>query len=264
MRSCCGRSLLGTPRGETLRYLIVSDMHGNCDAFDAVLRRVRRKRFERSLVLGDLVGYGAGPNQIVEAVRTLPGEIFQVRGNHDKVVGGIEDGGNFNPAALQAARWTTERLTPANLRAVRELPIGPLEIAEDLAMCHGSPLDEDAYVFSDFDAYQIFSSHSPAVTFFGHTHIPSLFVRHPGGIEVALLRGESGSIRIEAGFQYLLNPGSVGQPRDRDPRASFMTYDSDRGVVRWQRVEYPISRAQERILKAGLPKVLAERLAAGI
>jgi predicted phosphodiesterase len=201
-----------------LRYLIVSDMHGNCDAFDAVLRRVRRKRFERSLVLGDLVGYGAGPNQIVEAVRTLPGEIFQVRGNHDKVVAGG----------------------------------------------HGSPLDEDAYVFSDFDAYQIFSAFDAPLTFFGHTHIPSLFVRHPGGIEVALLRGEAGTIRIEAGFQYLLNPGSVGQPRDRDPRASFMTYDSDRRLVRWQRVDYPIPRAQERIVKAGLPKVLADRLAAGI
>lgn len=252
------------PSGENLRYLIVSDMHGNCDAFDAVLRRVRRKRFERSLVLGDLVGYGAGPNQIVETVRTLPGEIFQVRGNHDKVVAGVEDGANFNPAALLAARWTTERLTPVNMRAVRELPQGPLRVCEELAICHGSPLDEDAYVFSDFDAYQIFSAHDAPVTFFGHTHIPSLFVRHPGGIEVALLRGEAGTIRIEAGFQYLLNPGSVGQPRDRDPRASYMTYDSDRRLVRWQRVDYPIPRAQERILKAGLPKVLADRLSAGI
>jgi len=250
--------------GNQVRYLIVSDMHGNCDAFDAVLRKLRRKRFERSLVLGDLVGYGAGPNQVVEAVRGLPGEILQVRGNHDKVVAGAEDGANFNPAALQAARWTSERLTAANLRAVRELPQGPVAVDEEVSICHGSPLDEDAYVFSDFDAYQIFTAHTAPVTFFGHTHIPSLFVRHPGGIEVALLRGEAGTIRIEPGFQYLLNPGSVGQPRDRDPRAAFMTYDSERQVVRWQRVDYPIGRAQERILKAGLPKVLAERLASGI
>ena len=247
-----------------MRYLIVSDMHGNCDAFDAVLRKLRRKRFERSLVLGDLVGYGAGPNQIVEAVRQLPGEILQVRGNHDKVVAQIEDGHNFNPAALQAARWTTDRLTPANLRTVRELPKGPLQVDEQVAICHGSPLDEDMYVFSDFDAYQIFSAHSSPVTFFGHTHIPSLFVKHPGGIDVALLRGETGTIRIAPEFQYLINPGSIGQPRDRDPRASFMTYDSDRRIVRWQRVDYPIPRAQDRILKAGLPKVLADRLAVGI
>lgn len=247
-----------------LRYLIVSDMHGNCDAFDAVLRKLRRKRFERSLVLGDLVGYGAGPNQVVEAVRGLPGEILQVRGNHDKVVAGVEDGANFNPAALQAARWTSERLTATNLRCVRELPQGPLDVGDDVAICHGSPLDEDAYVFSDFDAYQIFTAHHAPVTFFGHTHIPSLFVRHPGGIEVALLRGETGTIRIEPGFQYLLNPGSIGQPRDRDPRASYMTYDSSKKVVHWHRVDYPIPRAQERIVKAGLPKVLADRLEAGI
>jgi predicted phosphodiesterase len=247
-----------------LRYLIVSDMHGNCDALEAVLRRVRRKRFERTLVLGDLVGYGGGPNQVVEAVRQLAGEVFQVRGNHDKVVAGIEDGANFNSAALEAARWTTERLTATNLRAVRELPQGPIAVDDEVAICHGSPLDEDQYVFSDFDAYQIFTEHTTPVTFFGHTHIPSLFLKHSGGIEVALLRGESGTIRIEPGYQYLLNPGSVGQPRDRDPRASFMTYDTDRRQVRWHRVDYPIGRAQERIVKAGLPRVLAERLASGV
>lgn len=247
-----------------MRYLILSDMHGNCDAMEAVLRRVRRKRFDRTLVLGDLVGYGGGPNQVVEAVRRLSGEVFQVRGNHDKVVAGVEDGANFNAAALEAARWTAERLTASNLRAVRELPRGPVMVDAEVAICHGSPLDEDAYVFSDFDAYQIFAAHAAPVTFFGHTHIPSLFLKHPGGIEVALLRGESGTIRVEPGFQYLLNPGSVGQPRDRDPRASFMTYDSQRRLVRWQRVDYPIGRAQERILKAGLPRVLADRLAAGV
>jgi predicted phosphodiesterase len=247
-----------------LRYLILSDMHGNCDAFDAVLRRLRRKRFERSLVLGDLVGYGAGPNQIVEAVRALPGEVFQVRGNHDKVVAGVEDGANFNPAALQAARWTSERLTPINLRAVRELPQGPLRIAEDLAICHGSPLDEDAYVFSDFDAYQIFSAHDAPVTFFGHTHIPSLFVRHPGGIEVALLRGEAGTIRIEPGFQYLLNPGSVGQPRDRDPRAAYALWDVETRRIEIRRVSYDVRAAAGKILAAGLPRILAERLARGV
>ena len=247
-----------------MRYLILSDMHGNCDAMAAVLRRVRRKRFHRTLVLGDLVGYGGGPNQVVEAVRQLTGEVYQVRGNHDKVVAGVEDGANFNAAALEAARWTADRLTAGNLRAVRDLPRGPLRVDADVAICHGSPLDEDAYVFSDFDAHQIFASHSAPVTFFGHTHIPSLFLKHPGGIEVALLRGATGTIRVEPGFHYLLNPGSVGQPRDRDPRASFMTYDTERRLVRWHRVEYPIAKAQERILKAGLPRVLAERLAAGV
>lgn len=247
-----------------MRHLILSDMHGNWEALNAVLRRVRRKRFDRILVLGDLVGYGAGPNQVVESIRALPGEVFAVRGNHDKVVAGIEDGENFNPAALRAARWTTERLTATNLRYVAELPRGPIVVDEDLVICHGSPLDEDAYTFSDFDAYQIFAEHHAGVTFFGHTHIPSLFVQHPGGIEVALLRGEEGSISIEPGVRYLINPGSVGQPRDRDPRAAYMTYDSESATVHWHRLEYPVDQAQERIVKAGLPRVLAERLAIGV
>lgn len=247
-----------------MKYLIVSDMHGNADAFSAVLRRVRRKRFDVALVLGDLVGYGGGPNQVVEAVKQLPGRVVVIRGNHDKVAAGIESGENFNPAALQAARWTGERLTAPNLRYVRELPQGPLEVEPGLAICHGSPLDEDAYVFSDFDAFQIFSATETHLTFFGHTHIPSLFVEHAGGIDVALLRGDEGTIEISSEMRYLINPGSVGQPRDRNPKASFMTYDSTRRQVRWYRIEYPVERAQQRILKAGLPRILADRLKVGV
>ena len=247
-----------------MRYLILSDMHANWDAFSAVLRRVRRKRFDAVLVLGDLVGYGAGPNQVVEAVRALAGRVYMVRGNHDKVVAGIEDGSNFNHAALVAARWTTERLTAANLRFVRELPRGPLPTDEGVVLCHGSPLDEDAYLFSDYDAYEIFLTHRAELTFFGHTHVPSLFVQRGGGIEVALLRGESGAIPIDPGGRYLINPGSIGQPRDRDPRAAYMTYDSERRVVHWHRLEYPVERARKRIADAGLPKVLGDRLAVGV
>lgn len=247
-----------------MRYLILSDMHGNWEAFAAVLRKVRRKRFDATLVLGDLVGYGAGPNQVVEAVKDLEGTVYVVRGNHDKVVAELEDGSNFNQPALAAARWTTERLTASNLRYVRELPQGPMEIDTSLHICHGSPLDEDVYVFSIYDAYEIFSNYSAPLVFFGHTHIPSLFVLHEEGIEVSVVQGESFSLKLEDDKRYLLNPGSIGQPRDRDPRASYITYDSETRTVRWQRVEYAISKAQERIVRAGLPKVLADRLAMGI
>jgi predicted phosphodiesterase len=247
-----------------MRYLILSDMHGNADAFAAVLRRVRRKRFDAILVLGDLVGYGGAPNQVVDEVRALPGRVLAVRGNHDKVVAGIEDGANFNHAALASAKWTAERLTAANLRFVRELPQGPLAVEEGLAICHGSPLDEDEYLFSAFDAHEVFSAHPARVTFFGHTHIPSLFASRGHDIQVAVLRGDNGRLALEPGKRYLLNPGSIGQPRDRDPRAAYMTYDSAKDVVRWHRVSYPVDRAQQRIVKAGLPKVLADRLALGV
>jgi len=247
-----------------VRYLIVSDMHGNSDAFEAVLRRVRRKRFDGVLMLGDMVGYGAGPNQVVDAVRELSERVYSVRGNHDKVVSGIESGDNFNSSALVAARWTTQRLTASNLRYVRDLPRGPISIDADLAICHGSPLDEDTYVFSAFEAFEIFSAHRVPVTFFGHTHVPSLFAQRDENVRVALLRGGEGSLVLDPETRYLLNPGSIGQPRDRDPRASFMTYDSEARLVRWFRVEYPIARAQRRILKAGLPRALADRLALGM
>jgi predicted phosphodiesterase len=246
-----------------MRYLILSDMHANWEAFEAVLNRARRKRFDAVLVLGDLVGYGAAPNQVVEAVRALPGKVWLVRGNHDKVVTGIDAGGGFNQAALAAAQWTRGRLTRPNFRFVKELPLGPVEVAPGLVICHGSPLDEDAYVFSDVDAYEIFSAHAAPVTFFGHTHIPSLFTLERRGIGVRALRGTAGRIALDPARRYLVNPGSIGQPRDRDPRAAFMTYDSDRAVVRWYRVSYPVRRAQARIRAAGLPATLADRLAVG-
>jgi len=246
-----------------LQYLILSDMHGNAEALAAVLRRVRRKRFDAILVLGDLVGYGAAPNQVVESIRDLPGTVHRIRGNHDKVVAGLESGENFNHAALAAARWTAEHLTKANLRFVRELPQGPLRLPQGFTVCHGSPLDEDQYVFSMFDAWEIFEHYEADLVFFGHTHVPSMFAVRGRETQVALLRGTTGTIALEPGTRYLINPGSVGQPRDRDPRAAYMTYDTERARVRWHRVPYSIERSQQRIVKAGLPRVLAERLALG-
>lgn len=249
-----------------MRYLVLSDMHGNWDAFEAVLREAKPERFDATLVLGDLVGYGAGPNQVVEAVKELEGTVYVVRGNHDKVVAELEDGTNFNQPALAAARWTTEKLEESNLRYVREMPLGPIAVTEELHICHGSPLDEDTYVFSIYDAYEIFTNYPQAeVTFFGHTHIPSRFVLHSKDtIEVAVVQGETESLELEEGKRYLLNPGSIGQPRDRDPRASYMIYDSESRTARWYRVDYDIPRAQDRIQTSGLPKVLADRLALGI
>lgn len=237
-------------------------MHGNWDAFDAVLKKALPETFDGVLVLGDLVGYGASPNEIVESVRALP-RLIIVRGNHDKVVAGIDRGENFNHVALAAARWSAGALTPENLTYVRELPTGPTSIHPALAICHGSPLDEDAYVFSDYDAYEIFAAHATELTFFGHTHVPSLFTVGRRGIEVKALKGE-GSLTLDPKARYLINPGSIGQPRDRDPRAAYMTYDDEARQISWYRLEYPILAAQRRIVDAGLPSVLADRLAVGI
>jgi predicted phosphodiesterase len=245
-----------------VRYLILSDMHGNWEAFSAVLRHAEGQSFDATLVLGDLVGYGASPNEVVEAVRELP-ELLIVRGNHDKVVAGIDLGENFNHVALSAARWTTGCLREENMRYVEELPQGPRLIADGLAICHGSPLDEDAYVFSEQDAVEIFAVHSLPLTFFGHTHVPSLFALGSRGLEIRALRGD-GALDLAPEGRYLLNPGSIGQPRDRDPRAAYMTYDDASRAIRWHRVAYPVAEAQRRIREAGLPPILADRLAVGI
>lgn len=247
-----------------MKYLVLSDMHGNEAALRAVLRRVRRKRFDATLVLGDLVGYGAAPNQVVELVRELPGRVFAVRGNHDKVAVRIDSGESFNQVARLAAHWTADRLTPANARAVRELPRGPMEVADGLAICHGAPTDEDRYLFSDRDAAEVFVQWDVPLTFFGHTHVTSVFSLEGRAVRVRQLAGETGELAIDPAHRYLVNPGSIGQPRDGDPRASYMIYDSDRRVVRWYRLEYPVEQARQRILRAGLPEVLANRLAVGM
>ncbi len=245
-----------------MRYLILSDMHGNWDAFQAVLDHALAETYDRVLVLGDLVGYGATPNEVVEAVRQLP-NLVVVRGNHDKVVAGIDRGENFNHVALAAARWSTAQLKPENLAYVKGLPVGPHEILPGMAICHGSPLDEDAYVFTDYDAYEIFAGFGSNLTFFGHTHVPSMFSVGRRGVEVKALRN-TGSLTLDPKARYLLNPGSIGQPRDRDPRAAYMTFDDAEQRVSWYRLEYPVAVAQRRIVEAGLPQVLADRLAVGV
>jgi predicted phosphodiesterase len=252
-----------------MRYLIVSDVHGNWDALRAVLQRVRRKRFDATLLLGDLVGYGGAPNQVMDELGALPGKLYLVRGNHDKVVAGLENGADFNEAASQSVNWTRQRLTPDHLRALRDLPQGPRVVARRadrpaVAICHGSPVHEDIYLFSEPDAALAFQAPPMAhVTFFGHTHVTSMFILHRGGVRGLVLR-EDGRMKLHPALRYLVNPGSVGQPRDRNPDASFMIYDAEKLSLTWRRVRYPVREAQRRIVRAGLPELLAERLAYGV
>ena len=249
-----------------MRYLIIADMHGNWDALTAVLEQAQAAGYDQVLVLGDLVGYGATPNEIVEELGLLASPYQAIRGNHDKVVAGIDDGLNFNPTALQAARWTAENLAPDNLEFVRELPQGPVRVEDGLLICHGSVLDEDEYLLAAVDAAESLHSVEDGLVFFGHTHIPSKFAyrQEDGHMEVAVLEGDEVVVEVEEGTRYMLNPGSVGQPRDRDPRAGYMIYDTGERQVTLYRLEYPVERAQERIRAAGLPDILADRLAVGI
>jgi predicted phosphodiesterase len=250
-----------------MRYLVLSDIHANLEALEAVLSNSSREGYDRVLVLGDLVGYGADPNAVIERVRGLSAAIV-IRGNHDKVACGMDDAASFNPAARQAAIWTYESLTREHRDYLLELPSGPLLVdAGDgdgsIEICHGAPFDEDAYIFDGPDAWRAFELTRASLCFFGHTHIAVVFLRS-GQLFEAIVP-ENGETRVQAqnGRRLLVNPGSIGQPRDGDPRAAYAMYDSDSGVLLMRRVEYPVAQAQEKIIAAGLPRALANRLAVG-
>ncbi len=246
-----------------MRYLILSDIHANLDALEAVMLQAAQIGYDRLLVLGDLVGYGGQPNEVVERIRSL--EPFAIiRGNHDRVASGVEDAEGFNPIAQEAAEWTYRALTPENRAYLSSCPPGPVFVDAATEICHGSPADEDAYITSELAALHALKEAQRPVCFYGHTHIPVAFCLTETTFDLLTESSdEEQQITIEAGRQYLINPGSVGQPRDGDPRAAFATFDTDSRLVRLHRTPYSIERAQERILEAGLPQPLARRLALG-
>jgi predicted phosphodiesterase len=246
-----------------MRALVVSDLHSNADALRAVLARVRRKKFDHIVCLGDFVGYGAQPNQVLDTMRTFRGaKKLYIRGNHDRVAAGLDDAEGFNAPAKQAALWTRDRLSPPNRRFLRDLPLGPVR-RDDVLVCHGSPHDEDEYVFNAHHAAQVFADSDAPFTLYGHTHMPVIFAMHANGyIEGAAIRGDT-TLRLPKGPRYLINPGSVGQPRDRNPEASFAIVDSSALSVQFFRVAYDIEKTRTSILGAGLPRILADRLLHG-
>lgn len=250
-----------------MRYLILSDVHSNSDALQAVQHHVRRKRYDRVLFLGDAVGYGAAPNQVLNWLRSLGGGVVIVRGNHDRVCAGLDSAEYFNHYAREASEWTHNNLEPRNLDFLRSFPVGPTAISDELMVCHGAPQDEDTYIFSAYDAQVALSGTSHQVVLFGHTHVPSAFIlqhsEEQPALTVRLLSGRRTVLDIQPGARYLINPGSVGQPRDRDPRASYAIYDDVQKRLYLYRVTYRVAAARRRILQAGLPAVLGDRLLYG-
>jgi predicted phosphodiesterase len=246
-----------------MRFLVLSDIHANSTALEASLSAVEG-RWERVLCLGDVVDYGPDPNQVTDRVKEL--EPFIIRGNHDKVVAGLADIESFNPLAQIAARWTREHLSPANMTFIKQLPAGPAH-TDGLTMVHGAYHDEDEYVFAPVQAMGGLLESPSAVTLFGHTHYQGGFSYRNGQIGVIQLQPGLGpkfaALRVEPGTRYLLNPGSIGQPRDGDPRAAFAIVDLDHQVIEFWRIPYDIAAVQERMGSARLPDPLIERLAAG-
>ena len=250
-----------------MRYLILSDVHSNREALDAVRAHVRRKRFDRVVFLGDAVGYGASPNHVLDWLRSLGPGLDAVRGNHDRVCAGLDSAEYFNRYARDAARWTLQHLHDRNLEYLQSLPEGPLALSDEVAICHGSSVDEDAYVFSAYDAQLAFAGTPQPIILFGHTHVPSMFMlREQNGshtLRVRLISGRRMVLDLEPDSRYLVNPGSVGQPRDRDPRAAYALLDTEQRRMYFYRVSYRAMEARRRILASGLPPVLGDRLLYG-
>jgi diadenosine tetraphosphatase ApaH/serine/threonine PP2A family protein phosphatase len=243
-----------------MRYLILSDIHANLEALEAVL--AAEPAPDATLVLGDLVGYGADPNAVIDRLRALPATTI-IRGNHDKVGAGIDSVRSFNHLARQAIEWTSATLTTERTAWLAALPRGPMIVDDFVEICHGSPFDEDVYIFDELDARRSLVVSRRALCMFGHTHVPAAFSFEHTFEAIPLRRDAAFEIPLTADVRYLVNCGAVGQPRDGDWRAAFGVLDTAAHVLTLRRVPYDVGAAQAKIVQAGLPDVLAHRLAVG-
>jgi len=254
-----------------MRLLLLSDIHANLEAMAACLAVA--PAHDVLVNLGDVVGYNASPNEVCERVRAMGGTI--VRGNHDRACSGLTDLTEFNVVAAMSARWTQTALTPENLEWLRALPQGPLRLGEvaGVEFVHGSARDEDEYVLnpSTAAANLRMPGHADKI-FFGHTHLQGGFVLEDGRVRNFAPIFPTGDDVVEYqmpllnGERYLINPGSIGQPRDGDWRAAFALYERNGdspGAVTFYRVPYDVNETQRRIISSNLPERLATRLKLG-
>jgi diadenosine tetraphosphatase ApaH/serine/threonine PP2A family protein phosphatase len=237
-----------------MRTAVLADVHANLEALEAVLAEAAA---DRLVVLGDIVGYNADPDAVV---RLLVAEgATMIAGNHDLAATERFDLAWFNEVAAGAIRWTRDVASPDTLRMLRTLE--PSATLDERLLVHGSVVDPAAEYLRNADqARASFAAADFAAAFYGHTHVPAAFA-YDGGRVRELAAGEGVEIALRDGVRYLLNPGSAGQPRDGDPRASYAVVED--GTIRWRRVAYDIAATQKKIRSAGLSVVLAERLAIG-
>lgn len=240
-----------------MKYAVISDIHANLEAMNVVLERIDSMDVDQIICLGDVVGYNASPNECCEIIRER--NIPTVLGNHDAVACSIEEPWGFNPVALAAAMWTRENLNKENLEWLKGLP-DALNF-EDFVAVHGAPKNRNTYLFSWEDILPHLSfleEQNCNVCLIGHTHSPGIF-----STDGVYSVDDDDRFDLGEGKSFFINPGSVGQPRDSDPRAAFGVLDTEENYFEQVRIAYPIEKAANRIRGAGLPEFLAERLALG-
>ena len=247
-----------------MRYLILSDIHSNQEAFEACVQRAKDAGYDSVLCCGDIVGYGPSPIEAIDGIRSL--NAITIRGNHDRVAAGLDEATQFNPHARRAVYWTRAVLPESYREYLANLPIGPLDVTAEAQLVHGAVSHEDDYIFTEADADENFLLTDKAITFFGHSHFPVVFCSDAAGNSVQATSYEFDefiAVKCEAGKKLFVNPGSVGQPRDGDSRASFAIWDEDRGRMEFYRVEYDVKATQNKMRAADLPVYLIDRLAHG-
>lgn len=246
-----------------MRFLILSDIHANWEALEAVLSDAAGS-FDSILCCGDVVGYNPNPAEVVDWVRHNCRAV--IRGNHDKVVGGVEALDWFNEAAKSAAVWSRAQLNAEQIQWLCALPAGPLSF-EQCTLMHGAPFDEDYYVVTIEDVAECHAYLTTTVSFFGHTHLQGAFFfrgRRLGKCPTVPRSEREVVIELEPDTMFLVNPGSVGQPRDSDPRAAYALWDVEGRTIALRRIEYPIETTRRKISAAGLPDLLGSRLLQGL
>lgn len=242
-----------------MRVLVLSDIHGNLPALEAVFQQPLR--FDAVWNLGDTVGYGPWPNECIDLIRSYPNSVH-LAGNHDLAATGRTSTEWFNPVAAAATVWTASQLTSVHRHWLDNLV--SLQTEGDVTLAHGSPRDPAfEYILNSSLAVEMFTHFSTRLCFVGHTHRPMIAMEGLSSTVDALFSPAAGQSMDLASSRALLNPGSVGQPRDGDPRAAFAIYDSDAQLIAFHRVEYDIALTQQKIHQAGLPQPLAHRLALG-
>jgi len=244
-----------------MRYLIISDIHGNLAAFDAVLAHVDMETIDQIWCLGDVVGYGPCPNECIARLQEFP-DHFCVAGNHDWAAIDRIDAAEFNPIAQEACRWTSEQLSPENRAYLENLPTRIIEGTSTLV--HGSPREPIwEYIIYPSTAQLSFQFFDTQLCFVGHTHSPAIFQEetstHPFEISIPV---PDQAIDIDD-ERLIINPGSVGQPRDGDPWAAYMIFEQEQNLLEYRRIPYDIARTQQLMVEKGLPESLISRLNLG-
>ncbi|MCR4317888.1 MAG: metallophosphatase family protein [Planctomycetes bacterium] len=240
-----------------MKYGVIGDIHSNLEALTVVLDVLRREGCDKILCVGDIVGYGANPKECLDLIREVCHDV--VAGNHDYAVCGKMSDNYFNAYARDAVIWTREQLDEDSIDYLASLPL-TLQVDENVTIVHGALTYPDMfdYVQTCHDAKQCMDLQKTKVAFFGHSHVPVAFFDGP-----STAYSLSYDLDLNGFSKCLVNTGSVGQPRDEVPDSCFVIYDSETDVVKIRRVEYDIDTCTQKIIAAGLPDILAERLRYG-